>query len=70
MRVLAQQHDTVDALCYRHLGSTAGVVEQVLELNPSLAAQGPFLPQGTEVVLPDITTTTASAQQALVQLWD
>lgn len=69
MRVLAQQHDTVDALCYRHLGSTAGVVERVLEMNPGLAAQGPFLPQGTEVVLPDITTT-ASAQQALVQLWD
>ena len=27
MQVRAQQHDTLDALCWRHLGATANVVE-------------------------------------------
>lgn len=70
MRVQAQQYDTVDALCYRHLGSTRGLVERTLELNPGLATHGPFLPHGTPVDLPNITTTSAPAQQALIQLWD
>ncbi|TLX52838.1 phage tail protein, partial [Stutzerimonas nosocomialis] len=30
----AQQGDTVDAICWRHYGRTAGVVEQVLDANP------------------------------------
>jgi len=70
MRVNALQNDTVDALCYRYLGSTAGLVERTLEKNPGLAALGPFLPHGTAVELPDITTTSAPAERALIQLWD
>ena len=38
MRVYAHQGDTLDALVWRHLGRTAGLVERALELNPGLCA--------------------------------
>ena len=67
MRVIAQQGDSVDSLCWRHLGSTAAV-EATLDANPGLAAKGTILPMGTAVTLPD--TTSASATQPIIQLWD
>lgn len=67
MIVIAHQQDTVDSLCYRHLGSSAAV-EQVLLLNPGLAALGPELPMGTRVTLPDISPP--AMQTTLIQLWD
>lgn len=71
MRVYARQGDTLDLLCWRHLGRTAGVVEQALELNPGLCELGSILPHGTAVRLPDPTTTTTAANvRPLVQLWD
>lgn len=69
MRVYARQGDTLDALCWRHLGRTAGVVEVALEANPGLADLGPVLPHGTPVDLPD-PTSAAPARRALIQLWD
>lgn len=70
MRVYAQQGDTVDLLCWRHLGSTAGLVEKTLELNPGLAQLGLVLPHGTAVDLPEVSSTTNAAAVATVQLWD
>lgn len=67
MRVTAQQGDSVDSLCWRHLGSTAGV-EATLEANPGLAAKGAVLPMGTAVDVPDYTP--AAPQTNLIQLWD
>lgn len=69
MRVHARQGDTVDTLCWRHLGRTAGVVEAAFEANPGLAALGAVLPHGTAVDLP-APATTAPARRALIQLWD
>lgn len=69
MRVRALQGDTLDVLCHRHLGRTAGLVEQVLALNPALAELGPLLPNGTPVTLPE-PTEAAAEQQPLIQLWD
>lgn len=69
MRVHARQGDTLDALCWRHLGRTAGVVEAALESNPGLASLGTVLPHGTAVDLPD-STPSAPTNRALVQLWD
>lgn len=66
--VRAQQNDTVDALCWRHYGRTAGVTEAVLEANPGLADHGPFLPHGTLVSLPD--AQPAAPQRQVVNLWD
>ena len=67
MKVRAYQGDTVDALCWRHYGRTQGVTEQVLQANPGLAEDGPFLPHGLQVELQDIATTSTVQT---VQLWD
>lgn len=67
MRVIAEQGDTVDSLCWRHLGSSAAV-ETVLDTNPGLAALGPVLPMGTPVTLPEQTIESATTN--LIQLWD
>ncbi|WIA56551.1 tail protein X [Sphingobium sp. WTD-1] len=61
--------DTVDAICWRELGRTKGVTEQVLALNPGLAALGPALPGGTAVILPD-QAQLAPAVLETVNLWD
>lgn len=64
--VRAAQGDTVDLLCWRHYGRTAGVTEQVLEANRGLAARGPVLPQGTAVLMPALA---APAEKQRLQLW-
>lgn len=69
MLVRAQQNDTLDLLVWRHLGSTAGYVEQTLERNPALAGHGPVLPHGTLVDLPPPRASTPK-QKPSVQLWD
>lgn len=68
MQVTALQGDSVDSLCYRHLGSSEAV-ETVLEANPGLAALGPVLPMGTVVTLPDAAAVT-TRQNDIIQLWD
>jgi phage tail protein X len=66
--VIAQQNETIDALCHRVLGTT-DAVELVYELNQNLADLGPFLPHGTSVEVPAKTTTkTATVQRT--SLWD
>ena len=39
----------MDALCWRHLGATQGVVEETLEMNPGLAKLGPIFRKGGTV---------------------
>lgn len=66
MQVRTMQGDTLDALCWRHLGRTEAVVEATLERNPGLATRGPILPAGLEVTLADVPPATAP----VVNLWD
>ncbi len=66
--VRAQQNDTVDALCWRHYGRTAGVTEAVLDANPGLADYGPTLPQGLAVQMPE--AQVSAPQRQMVNLWD
>lgn len=66
--ICAQQSDTVDLLCWRHYGRTAGVTEAVLEANPGLADLGPILPHGTLVTLPD--APPQAEQPNMVNLWN
>ena len=48
--------DTVDYICWRFYGrENSGQVEAVLSANPGLAARGPELPAGVEIVMPIIT---------------
>ncbi len=64
-QIIAQQGDTVDQMCLRFYGVTAGVTEQVLVANPNLGS-GPFIAAGTKVTMP----TAKVAQQTTVNLWD
>ncbi|VVT07451.1 tail protein X [Erythrobacter sp. EC-HK427] len=71
MIATAQQGETIDAICWRVLGRTAGVTERALASNPGLGDLGAQLPGGTQV---DLTEAAAEAQQAArrqtVKLWD
>lgn len=67
--VRTHQGETLDQLCHRVLGRTAGVTEQALAMNPGLADIGPVLPQGMPVALPD--EQHAERQTAdTIQLWN
>jgi phage tail protein X len=66
--IRTQQNETVDGLCWRHYGRTAGVTEAVLDANPGLADHGPILPQGIVVTLPE--AQPAAPQRQMVNLWD
>lgn len=59
------QGDMLDAICKAHYG-TADVVEQVYDANPRLAALGPILPMGVEIVLPELSTQTVETP---IRLW-
>ncbi|MGO4813369.1 tail protein X [Cupriavidus sp. 2MCAB6] len=67
MRTRAMQGETLDAICQRIYGRTAGVTEAVMEANPGLADLGAVLPHGTEIEMPD-TPPQPAVQR--VQLWD
>ncbi len=69
MQAVAHAGETLDAICWRMLGATAGITEQSLELNRGLAALGPRLPEGTIVELPEIGEA-ARPMRETVQLWD
>lgn len=65
--VYARQGDTVDLLCHRHYGQTAGITERVYQANQGLCELGPVLPIGTKVTLPD---AAPAPREEIVQLWD
>lgn len=61
------QGDTVDAMLWRERGRTAVLTEQVLALNPGLAARGPVLPAGVAIVLPPVSAPVPVRET--VKLW-
>lgn len=63
----ARQGDTVDLICWRVYGATAGITERVLDTNPGLADHGPVLPIGTRVTLP---AQAPAAPAKTLKLWD
>lgn len=67
MQLRSLQGDTLDLILFRHYGYTAGITEQVLNLNPGLAALGPILPTGTLINMPAAPT---QAEPPLIQLWE
>lgn len=65
---VTREGDTADLIAFNYYGTTAGkVVEQLLDANKDLATQGPLLPAGILVTLPEIDTT---AKIQGVRLWD
>ena len=63
----AKEGEMVDGICQDYYGRTRGVVEQVLAANPGLAAQGPRLPAGTLVRLPEIEGVEGAEA---MNIWD
>lgn len=64
--VRAHQHETLDALAWRHLGATAGHVEATLAANPGLAKAAADLPEGQAVRL----VKAPEPGRRMVYLWD
>lgn len=65
--VTSKSGEMLDQLVWRHRGSTAGLVEKALELNPGLADLGPVLPAGVAITLPD--PAAAQPVRETVKLW-
>jgi phage tail protein X len=67
---LSQAGETLDALCWRLLGSTAAF-DAVYAANPGIAALGAVLPTGTAVAIPDALAGQAGSVSVLetVKLW-
>ena len=68
MQVIARQGDTLDEICWRIYGKTAGITEAVLAANHRLADMGPVLKMGTVIELPDYTPP--ESKKTTIQLWD
>lgn len=57
----------IDAICYNIYGYESGFLEEVLEMNPGIAALDDPLPAGTIVKLPEKPTIK---KREVVALWD
>ncbi|WP_072281622.1 tail protein X [Rappaport israeli] len=66
MIVITQQHDTLDALCYRTTGRT-DIIGTVIEDNPH-AIHPPILPAGLRISVPDLPK--APPRKPSIKLWD
>lgn len=71
MIAVARDGETLDALAWRVLGRTAGIVEAAFAANPGIADLGAKLPGGTRVdfTLPAQETAQAPRRET-VSLWD
>lgn len=68
-RVRSIAGDSVNLLLYRELNRCDDAAEEALwRLNPTLAEQGPVLPAGVWVVLPELDSKPAAI--APVSAWD
>ena len=63
--VIAHQHETLDDVCYRTIGTTRGIAA-VMDANP-LALSTPRLVAGTPVHIP---LQPAQTTPAPLRLWD
>jgi len=63
----SKEGDTVDLIAWRYYGRQNDlIVERVIEANPGIADEGPVLPAGLRLALPDIPEENRTAS---VRLW-
>lgn len=62
-----KDNDRIDAICYTHYGTVEGTVEKVLNANRALAKQPGVLPNGVQIILPEIASNEV---EELVRLWE
>lgn len=66
--VRSTQGDIVDHLAWQHYGRVDdSLLRAVFNANPGLADQGPKLPEGVSILLPDINST---GFRKTVRIWD
>lgn len=65
---ITKQGETVDLVCWRHYGRTAGVTEAVFAANAGLADLGAILPMGTKILLPVLEVKQTA--KPLISLWE
>lgn len=71
VETVAAEGFTLARLVFRLLKrQPRGYVEQVLAVNPGLAAKGPFLPVGTVVKFPLDAVPSEAPVEQVVRLWD
>ena len=63
----AKAGDTIDWLCWKYYGVSSGAVELVLNANPRLSLNDPYLPAGTVITLPNLPKPVAVAP--LLRIW-
>lgn len=61
------QFEMLDDICWRYYGRTQQTVEAVLLANPNLADMMPILPEGLQILLPDLPAPSTSET---VRIWD
>ena len=64
---VTRQFDELDDICWRYYGRTQQTVEAVLVANPNLADLLPILPEGLQILLPDLPAPSTSET---VRIWD
>ncbi len=66
-KTILEQEDRIDHVAKELIGTEQdGAVEALLEANPGLAAEGPFVAAGRELVVPDRPVKTVT----IVSPWD
>jgi len=63
---VSKDGDVLDQICQNYYGSTAKIVEQVLEANPHLSELDAVFESGVKITLPEITIQKESE---IVKLW-
>jgi len=58
--------ETLDFICWRHYGRTAGVVEKVLTANRHLSEHDAVLPAGVRINLPPIDAPKSNQK---IKMW-
>ena len=67
MKYRTKDNDVLDAVCAQYYGDTHYNIVDVIAANPGLAANGPVLPSGILIELPDFAAD-APVKQTL-RLW-
>lgn len=64
---VTRQFDELDDICWRYYGRTQQTVEAVMVANPNLAELMPILPEGLQILLPDLPEPSTSET---LRIWD
>lgn len=65
-RYQTKDGDVLDLICQNHYGNVDAALDAVLVANPGLSSNGPVLPAGILILLPDLDVSEVTP----ICLWD